>query len=285
MTTGNTPADMDLGDGGDGDDDDATGGKGEKKKKNTYKHLIKGIPGVLILIFAALHSFLNTFKSGKHSLKKDDSLTKVMLVPPKQRMRIAHFDLRTQEEAFTVSLEGLKGVRFLLSLPISNLKFHFKWNINTLVLESAQAREDRKKRVTFVHSSLYDTILNPLSSIISLISLRYNRKSSKDSPSYKHNMVDLYLKHRRHRTNNNINHILHRHLLDLHLRPLTLSPYMHLYPRLPQLQVRLCHQEGRPHRFLNAVEPLILVQTHLVLLLSPRRTEHLLGRQQDQDLP
>jgi len=101
-------ADLDLADGG--DDDDDAGGKGEKKKKNTYKHLIKGIPG-------------------KHSLKKDDSLTKVMLVPPKQRMRIAHFDLRTQEEAFTVGLEGLKG-----------------WNINTLVLESAQAREDRKKR-------------------------------------------------------------------------------------------------------------------------------------------
>ena len=44
---GNTPADMD-GDGGDGDDDDPVGGKGEKKKKNTYKHLIKGIPGVLL---------------------------------------------------------------------------------------------------------------------------------------------------------------------------------------------------------------------------------------------
>jgi len=110
VTMGNTPADMDPGDGGDGDDDDTAGGKGEKKKKNSYKHLIKGIPG-------------------KHSLKKDDSLTKVMLVPPKQRMRIMQFDPRTQEDAFSVSLEGLKG-----------------WNINTLVLESAQAREDRKKR-------------------------------------------------------------------------------------------------------------------------------------------
>lgn len=30
----------------DADDDDVgAGGKGEKKKKNTYKHLIKGIPG------------------------------------------------------------------------------------------------------------------------------------------------------------------------------------------------------------------------------------------------
>jgi hypothetical protein len=57
VTAGNTPADMDLGDGGDGDDDDATGGKGEKKKKNTYKHLIKGIPGVLLF---PLQSFLRS---------------------------------------------------------------------------------------------------------------------------------------------------------------------------------------------------------------------------------
>ncbi|KII85018.1 hypothetical protein PLICRDRAFT_31856 [Plicaturopsis crispa FD-325 SS-3] len=85
--------------------------KGEKKKnKNSYKHLIKGIPG-------------------KHSMKKDDFLTVAMAVPPKERLRIAPFDLRTQREAFSVSLEGLKG-----------------WNTNALVLESAQAREDRKKR-------------------------------------------------------------------------------------------------------------------------------------------
>jgi hypothetical protein len=50
---------------------------------------------------------------GKHSLKKDDYLTTMMLVPPKQRMRISHFDAKTQEDAFTVSLEGLKGVRHL----------------------------------------------------------------------------------------------------------------------------------------------------------------------------
>ncbi|KAH0585167.1 hypothetical protein H2248_008423 [Termitomyces sp. 'cryptogamus'] len=94
--------------GGDGGDDD--GGKGDKKQRNNYKHLIKGIPG-------------------KHSMKKDDYLTTMMLVPPKQRIQIAPFDSRTQREAFTVSLEGLKG-----------------WNPNALVLESAQAREDRKKR-------------------------------------------------------------------------------------------------------------------------------------------
>ncbi|KLO15241.1 hypothetical protein SCHPADRAFT_871321 [Schizopora paradoxa] len=97
-------------DGGDGDDGDEEGAKGEKKKKNGYRHLIKGIPG-------------------KHSTKKDDYLQTTMLVPPKQRITMQKFDVRTQREAFSVSLEGLKG-----------------WNINALVVESAQAREDRKKR-------------------------------------------------------------------------------------------------------------------------------------------
>ena len=120
---------MDLADGGD-DDDDAAGGKGEKKKKNTYKHLIKGIPWVFQVCFlfpfapdlcnpSSVSNTVFLSLTGKHSLKKDDSLTKVMLVPPKQRMKIAHFDLRTQEEAFMVSLEGLKGVRSLLSLRIT----------------------------------------------------------------------------------------------------------------------------------------------------------------------
>ncbi|KAF9073439.1 hypothetical protein BDP27DRAFT_1318904 [Rhodocollybia butyracea] len=34
-------------DGQDVDDDDGPGGKGEKKKKNSYKHLINGVPGAL----------------------------------------------------------------------------------------------------------------------------------------------------------------------------------------------------------------------------------------------
>ncbi|KAJ7773331.1 hypothetical protein B0H16DRAFT_1660409 [Mycena metata] len=99
-----TPGDHDP------DDDDAAQAKGEKKKKNSYKHLIKNIPG-------------------KHSMKKDDYLAGIMQVPPKQRIPIAPFDLKTQREAFSVSLEGLKG-----------------WNTTALVVESAQAREDRKKR-------------------------------------------------------------------------------------------------------------------------------------------
>ncbi|KAJ7494779.1 hypothetical protein B0H11DRAFT_918447 [Mycena galericulata] len=99
-----TPGDHDP------DDDDPTTAKGEKKKKNSYKHLIKGVPG-------------------KHSMKKDDYLAGIMQVPPKQRLQITPFDLKTQREAFSVSLEGLKG-----------------WNPSVLVPESAQAREDRKKR-------------------------------------------------------------------------------------------------------------------------------------------
>ena len=43
-------------------------------------------------------------------MKKDDYLMTMMQVPPKQRIQIQPFDLRTQRDAFTVSLEGLKGV-------------------------------------------------------------------------------------------------------------------------------------------------------------------------------
>ncbi|KAH9972760.1 hypothetical protein BGW80DRAFT_1312367 [Lactifluus volemus] len=91
----------------DPDDDE---GRDGKKKKNTYRHLIKGVPG-------------------KHSIKKDDFLTTIIQVPPKQHIPITPFDPRTQTDAFAVSLEGLKG-----------------WNIHALVPESTQAREDRKKR-------------------------------------------------------------------------------------------------------------------------------------------
>lgn len=45
-------------------------------------------------------------------MKKDDVdyLTMMMQIPPKQKIAITPFDLRTQREAFSVSLEGLKGV-------------------------------------------------------------------------------------------------------------------------------------------------------------------------------
>jgi len=88
------------------DDDD----NDKRKKKNSYKHLIKGIPG-------------------KHSVKKDEYLTTIMQIPPKQRISITPFDLKTQRDAFSVSLEGLKG-----------------WNVNALIPETLQAKEDRRKR-------------------------------------------------------------------------------------------------------------------------------------------
>lgn len=82
-------------------------------------------------------------------MKKDDSLTKVMLVPPKQRMRIAHFDPRTQEDAFSVSLEGLKSVG---SLPPSyttalNLNVSVEHQRSCPRIGSGQGRP--KKKGTF----------------------------------------------------------------------------------------------------------------------------------------
>lgn len=52
-------------------------------------------------------------------MKKDDYLMTTMQVPPKQRIAITPFDLRTQRDAFSVSLDGLKGVRFPLTLDLS----------------------------------------------------------------------------------------------------------------------------------------------------------------------
>ena len=51
--TPNTPG---LPDGGDGDDEEGMGGKGDKKKKNNYKHLLKGIPGESTSRWLCLHS-------------------------------------------------------------------------------------------------------------------------------------------------------------------------------------------------------------------------------------
>ncbi|KAI0709764.1 hypothetical protein C8Q76DRAFT_624998 [Earliella scabrosa] len=93
--------------GDDGEEED--GAKGEKKHKN-YRHLIKAVPG-------------------KHSMRKDDYLGALMAIPPKQKTEIKPFSQKTTREAFSVSLEGLKG-----------------WNIHALVAESTQAREDRKRR-------------------------------------------------------------------------------------------------------------------------------------------
>ena len=44
-------------------------------------------------------------------MKKDDFLQNLMMVPPKQRMQIEEFSVATQQQAFAMSMEGLKGVR------------------------------------------------------------------------------------------------------------------------------------------------------------------------------
>ena len=45
-------------------------------------------------------------------MKKDTYLVDAISVPPKQKMDIKKFDERTQNDAFWVSPEGLKGVSF-----------------------------------------------------------------------------------------------------------------------------------------------------------------------------
>jgi len=57
-------------------------------------------------------------------MKKDDYLTTMMQVPPKQRIPITEFDERTQREAFTVSADGLKGVRVSIVILVLSLTPH-----------------------------------------------------------------------------------------------------------------------------------------------------------------
>lgn len=56
-------------------------------------------------------------------MKKDDYLMTMMQVPPKQQSTITQFDLRTQRDAFSVSLEGLKGVRPLVFFGFASVAF------------------------------------------------------------------------------------------------------------------------------------------------------------------
>ena len=62
----NAPSEADHADGGDADDDDAPGAKGEKKKKNSYKHLIKGVPGMSIFSSSAILPTLLAPLSNQH---------------------------------------------------------------------------------------------------------------------------------------------------------------------------------------------------------------------------
>lgn len=104
----------------DGDDDD--GAKGEKKFKN-YKHLIKSVPGMSFLP-ADSATRRDSTTTGKHSMKKDDFLQNLMMVPPKQKMQIEEFSVATQQQAFAMSMEGLKGVRtsLVFTLALLNIR-------------------------------------------------------------------------------------------------------------------------------------------------------------------
>ena len=85
-----------------------------RKKKNSYKHLIKGIPGSMTLGAHSECPHSLTRPTGKHSTKRDDFLATIMQVPPKQHINIVPFDLVTQRDAFSVGLDGLKGVSLIL---------------------------------------------------------------------------------------------------------------------------------------------------------------------------
>ena len=90
------------------------GGTGRKRKILIDTSLEAFQASRTALIFFPLRPpfiSLTCLWSGKHSIKKDDFLTNIVQIPPKQHIPIAPFDPRSQTEAFTVSLEGLKGVR------------------------------------------------------------------------------------------------------------------------------------------------------------------------------
>lgn len=63
-------------------------------------------------------------------MKKDDYLMNMIEIPPKQRLPIHQFDLRTQRDAFSVSLEGLKGV---CSVPLTYSQSHLLTFISVIV--------------------------------------------------------------------------------------------------------------------------------------------------------
>ncbi|KAH8824184.1 hypothetical protein DL96DRAFT_1468359 [Flagelloscypha sp. PMI_526] len=91
-------------------------------KKETKKHSSKAISSYKALISQI---------PGKHSFKKDNFLLATMENPDSSKFGLLNQDFfgKIQLDGFNVSAEGLKG-----------------WNPSALVIESAQAKEDRKKR-------------------------------------------------------------------------------------------------------------------------------------------
>jgi len=86
------------------------GGGGGGAKQDSYKFMIRDMPG-------------------KHSMRKDEYLTTIMLVPPKQHISVDPFSSQTRQNSFAVGPDGLRG-----------------WNINALIAESPQAKEEKRRR-------------------------------------------------------------------------------------------------------------------------------------------
>lgn len=184
MDVGETGVNMgsDAVPGGGEDDDEGGGGKGEKKKKNTYKHLIKGLPG------ACLNPLIGNVASCRsrgdrmvcpHPLSWRDllpirprgsSFPRCVLLMHRCGTRktfneegrllddhnagsaktththtpIRHASPRRRFHSQPRRTQRRKWPRD----PVFSLLTCPQWNANALVVESAQAREDRRKRVS-----------------------------------------------------------------------------------------------------------------------------------------
>lgn len=92
----------------DKDGEEEIEGGEKKKKKDNYKHLIKGIPGALRIHNLAIHTGSKlSFSPGKHPMKKDQYFQDLLKAPPKQKAHIQPFDFKTLREGFYVTPNGL----------------------------------------------------------------------------------------------------------------------------------------------------------------------------------
>lgn len=92
-------------------------------------------------------------------MKKEDFLAPMMQVPPKQKIAITPFDLKTQREAFSVSLEGLKGVR-RVSMP-SRFISHYPRSGTLTHSSRSRHKHGRTGRSGYVHSSPGPALTSP----------------------------------------------------------------------------------------------------------------------------
>jgi hypothetical protein len=133
------------------------GRQGRQEKEEQLQAPHQGCAWCVRCVPRAILVLTGVYAIGKHSMKRDDYLMTTILAPPKTRTEIRPFDRRTQEEAFTVSLGGLPGVRDVLSAPIPSYLILTQWNSAVLIEETPL---ERKKRVrsapAFAESPLTD---------------------------------------------------------------------------------------------------------------------------------